>query len=88
MPSTVYSPTGQWSAEARYTAPGDVDVLISNAGGDTAHFDVTADDTAPAITVGQGHPVQPGTSRAMVLKAGERLWLAGRTVVTLGVLAQ
>ena len=87
MSSTAYSLAGQWSAGARYTAPGDVDVLMSNSGGDTAHFDVTADDTAPVIPVGQGHPVQPGTSRAMTLKAGERLWMAGRTSVTLGVLA-
>lgn len=86
MPSQLYTTTRQWSAVNRYTAAAEVDIIISNTGGNTAHFDVTNDDAEPPMPVIQGHPVQPGKSRAMKLKSGERLWMAGATSVTLGVL--
>ena len=86
MSSTLFSPANQWSGSSRYTAVAEVDVMVSNTGGNTAHFDITVDDTPPSVPVAQGHPVQPGSSRAMKLKAGDRLWIAGETSVTLGVL--
>ena len=87
MSSTLYSPSNQWTGANRYTAVAEVDVMLSNTGGNTAHFDITLDDTQPVVPVALGHPVQPGSSRAMKLKAGDRLWIAGDTSVTLGALA-
>ncbi|WP_171208053.1 MULTISPECIES: hypothetical protein [unclassified Ruegeria] len=80
MPSTAYKTAAGWIASNRHTATADEDILLSNVGGDTIHFEITTDDAVPALDVSKGHPVQPGRSQAMQIKSGERLWIAGNDV--------
>lgn len=77
MPSITYKPAAEWVAENRHTAPVDQDILLSNVGGASIRFEITADDALPELDAALGHTVQPGRSFAMQLKAGERLWLVG-----------
>ena len=79
MPSTAYTAmTNAWSTSNRYQAVADVDVLISTTSGGPGVFEIGTSST-PAISPGQGHPIQRGESRALQLKTGEYLWLAARS---------
>ena len=89
MASTVFDLTDDWSATNRYTAAADVDIQISATSGGDVRFDITPDDTAPAIPAGNGHPVRAGRTQALQLKTGDRLWLVTTSAgarATLGVL--
>ncbi|MCB1313111.1 MAG: hypothetical protein KDK29_15105 [Sedimentitalea sp.] len=78
MASTAFNTLEKdWDPVSRFTAATDVDVLLSNTSSAFAFFSITADDTAPGIDPRSAHPLQPMTGRAMQLRAGERLWLAG-----------
>lgn len=78
MASTAYSALEKdWTSNSRFTAATDVDILVSNTSNAFAFFAITASDNPPAIDPRSAHPLQPMTGRAMQLRAGERLWIAG-----------
>ncbi|WP_170432995.1 hypothetical protein [Ruegeria arenilitoris] len=81
MTSTVIDATETWNPDARYTANGDTDILLSypenKHRSKIARYITTMSDDLPTLTVGLGHPLLPLDSKPMQLKAGERLWLAG-----------
>ena len=78
MASTAFDALEKdWASANRYTAAADVDVLLSNSSNAFAFFAITDSDDAPAVEPRRAHPLQPMSSRAMQLKAGERLWVAG-----------
>ena len=80
MAQNPYTATTFWSADARYTAGADVDILLSNASGQhTLLWIITTTDTVPTSPVASGNPIKPDSSRAMQLLSGERLWLATRS---------
>lgn len=81
MVSTVLNALEDWDAEARYTADGDTDILLSYPEKSypftIARFVTTLSDDLPAIDAGLGHPMLPLDSKPMRLKDGERLWVVG-----------
>lgn len=74
MLSMTYKPAAQWSVENRHDAAADQDILLSNVGGASIRFEITADDAIPELEAALGHTVQPGRSFALQMKAGERLY--------------
>lgn len=74
MPSMTYKPAAQWSVENRHDAAADQDILLSNVGGASIRFEITADDAIPELEAALGHTVQTGRSFAMQMKAGVRLY--------------
>lgn len=90
MASTNYNLIDKWTSTNRYTAAADVDALIAPTTGAIVVFDITDDDTAPTIEIGEAIRVYPNDPRAVALKSGERLWLAtieSEAKAALGILA-
>lgn len=78
MASTAFDKLkNTWEAANRFTAAVETDVLVTCTSGHMVRWSITADDTPPTISVGQGHIIAEHDARAMKLKTGERLWLAG-----------
>ncbi|KIC36535.1 hypothetical protein [Leisingera sp. ANG-M7] len=79
MPTTHYDQLSEtWQAGKRHTAAADQDILLTNTSSYTVYFEITTTDDLPGIHVRKAHPVHAGQSTPMQLKAGERLWLAGK----------
>jgi hypothetical protein len=77
MPGTSYTPVGAWSATNRYTASGEVPILIGNPSKQVLFWMVTADDTEPVMDFQEANPVAPYGVQALTLADTERLWIAG-----------
>jgi hypothetical protein len=77
MPGTSYTPRGAWTSTNRYTASGEVPILIGNPSRQILYWMVTADDTAPTMSFNEAAPILPYDSRAITLADTERLWIAG-----------
>lgn len=65
MLSMTCKPAAQWSVENRHVAAADQDILLSNVGGASIRFEITANDAIPELETALGHTVQPGRSFAM-----------------------
>ncbi|ANT39925.1 hypothetical protein RGUI_4120 [Rhodovulum sp. P5] len=78
MPTTLYTLDADWSASARFTAATDMDINIGNPSTwARLSWDLTTDDTPPAVAPALATPMLPGAEKGLQLRAGERLWLAG-----------
>lgn len=79
MATLTYDLTSaEWLSGNRYTASGETDIRLSNTGPNKLVWAMTDDDTAPAITPRRGHPIASGDYAAMIMPAGQRLWISAR----------
>ena len=85
MATTQYNLDRLWQASARYTAAGDIDVLITNPTQFPAFWWITTNDTAPTINYETANPIGALGSQAISLATGERVWLAGPDMATANV---
>ena len=87
MATTIYPLPTTWGSTARYTAAGDVDVLLSNPNDDTTiHFEITTSDTTPTINPSASASLTPKLSQSIALATDDRLWITaakGYAAVTL-----
>lgn len=81
--------TADWPATPQYTAAAEIEVELINPTTTPVKWITTDDDTVPALAETDASQLLSSDSRSVILKAGERLWLAapglraGSTPITL-----